>query len=261
MNAQEARAKAERDWEALNVDSIGDRIEDAKAEVEDKDSDLQDAQDEFDKYKDLDKDNSKRVTAEDALETAQENYNEAVRSLEEIMRERDTVRAALDSALSIEAEAKYQYETSADGVNADQLALATARLTNARTQMEAAQANFSSYVITAPFDGVVMDVPAEVDEQVSPETRIVSVADTAFWMIETTDVTELEVVKLAVGQNVSFTADALPDVTMTGTVTEISGSSILQGGDVIYTVRIHVPYVDPRVKWGMTVEVTFEPLE
>lgn len=261
MNAQEVRETAERDWEALNVDSIEDRIEDAKAEVEDKDADLQDAQDEFDKYKDLDKDNSKRVTAEDELETAQEDYNEAMRSLEEITRERDTVRAALDAALATEAEAKYQYETSADGVNADQLALATSRLENAQAQVTAAQTNLSNYVLTAPFGGVVAEVAVKAGEQVSPENRIVSIADTSAWVIETTDVTELEVVKLSVGQNVTFTADALPDVTMNGVVAEISQSSVLQGGDVIYTVRIAAHNVDPRVKWGMTVEVTFEPLE
>ncbi|MFN8388279.1 MAG: efflux RND transporter periplasmic adaptor subunit [Anaerolineales bacterium] len=261
MNAQEARAKAERDWEALNVDSIEDRIEDAKAEVEDRDADLQDAKDEFDKYKDLDKDNSKRVTAEDALETAQEDYNESLRKLDEITRERDTVRAALDAALAAEAEAKYQYETSAGGVNEDQLALATSRLNNAEAQVAAAQANLSNYVLTAPFDGVVAEVAVKAGEQVSPENRIVSVADTSAWVIETTDVTELEVVKLAVGQNVTFTADALLGVTMNGVVTEISQSSVLQGGDVIYTVRIVAHNVDPRVKWGMTVQVVFEPLE
>ena len=261
MNAQEVRAEAERDWEALNVDDIEDRIEDAKAEVQDREEDLQDAKDEFDKYKDLDKDNSRRVTAEDNLETAQENYNEALRDLDEITRERDTVRAALDGALAAEAEAKYQYEVSADGVNADDLALATARLDNAQAQVSAAQENLSNFILYAPFDGVVAEVAVKVGDQVSPENRIVSVADTSAWVVETTDVTELEVVKLKVGQNVTFTADAIDGVTMNGVVTEISGSSVLQSGDVLYTVRIAVDKVDPRVKWGMTVEVTFEPSE
>ena len=261
MNAQTVRETAEREWEDLNVDSIEDRIEDAKAEVNDRDSDLQDAKDEFDKYKDLDKDNSKRKTAEDDLETAQDDYNEAVRNLDEITRERDTVRAALDAALAIEAEAKYQYDISADGVNEDQLALATARLESAQAQISAAQSNLANYVITTPFDGVVAEVAVKTGEQVSPETRIVSVADASAWVIETTDVTELEVVKLAVGQSVTFTADAIDEVTMNGVVTEISQSSILQGGDVIYTVRIAAHDVDPRVKWGMTVEVVFEPLD
>ena len=261
MEAQEARAEAERDWEVLDVENIADRIDDAKVDVEDREADLQDAQDEFDKYKDLDEENSRRKTAEDNLERAQEDYNEAVRNLEEVTRERDTVRVALDSALTEETETRHQFELSADGVNADQLALVQARLENAQAQVAAAEDALSIYVLAAPFDGVVMDVAVEIGEQVSAESRAVSVADTSAWIVETTDITELEVVKLAEGQAVTFTADALPDVTMNGVVTEISQSSFVQGGDVIYTVRIEAKAVDPRVKWGMTVEVTFESLE
>ena len=261
MQAQTVRAEAARDWEDLNVNDIEDNIEDDKADVEDRAQDLKDAQEEFDKYKDLDKDNSKRKNAEDDLENAQEDYNEAVRKLEEETRKRDTVRAGLDAALAAEAEAKHQYELSAEGLNKDQLALAQARLDNARAQIAASESNLSNFILTAPFDGVVAEVAIEIGEQVGAESRAVSIADTSSWIIETTDITELEVVKLDIDQKVTFTADALSDVTMNGTVTEISQSSFTQGGDVIYTVRIQADDVDPRLKWGMTVEITFEPLE
>jgi multidrug efflux pump subunit AcrA (membrane-fusion protein) len=261
MNAQEARAEAESNWEALNIDDIESRIEVAESDVLDFEEDLQDAKDEYEKYQDLDEDNPKRKIAEDDLEQAWEEYNEAVRKLEEIMRERDIVHTMLDLALSNEAEAKYKFENFGPGVMKDPLALATARLDNAHLQIDAAKATIANYVITAPFDGVVVDVAIEAGDQVSPENRIVSVADTSAWVVETTDVTELEVVQLSLGQNVTITADALSDVTMTGVVSEISGSSVLQGGDVIYTVRIAVEDVDPRVKWGMTVEVVFEAVE
>ena len=261
MQAQTVRAEAARDWEDLNVNDIEDNIEDDKADVEDRSQDLKDAQEEFDKYKDLDKDNSKRKNAEDDLENAQEDYNEAVRKLEEETRKRDTVRAGLDAALAAEAEAKHQYELSAEGVNKDQLALAQARLDNARAQIAASESNLSNFILTAPFDGVVAEVAIEIGEQVGAESRAVSIADRSSWIIETSDITELEVVKLDIDQKVTFTADALSDVTMNGTVTEISQSSFTQGGDVIYTVRIQADDVDPRLKWGMTVEITFEPLE
>jgi len=260
MNAQIVRAEAERKWEALNVDDIENRIEDAKAEVEDRQTDLNDARDEFDKYKDLDKDNSRRKAAKDDLDTAQNDYNEAVRKLEEITRERDTGRAALDSALAGEAESKHNVEQSVDGPNREQLVLLSARLDYARIQVAAAEDTLGNYQITASFDGIVADVAVEIGEQVSAESRAVSVINTSSWLVETTDITELEVVNLEVGQAVTFTADALPDVTMTGVVTSISQSSFLQSGDVIYTVRIQAEDVDPRVKWGMTVEVVFEPL-
>lgn len=261
MDTQVVRAEAEREWEDLNTDNIEDRIEDAESDVLDLEEDLQDAQEEFDRYKDLSEDNTRRSTAEDELEGAQEEYNEAVRTLEEIRRERDTVRAALDAALAAEAEARYQWELSMDGANKDQLALAEGRLEYAQAQVAAAEGTLSNYILTAPFDGVVMDVAVSVGEQVGPESRAVSVADTSSWMIETTDITELDVVDIEIGQAVTFRADALSDVEMSGVVSGISQSSFVQSGDVIFTVRIEVDEIDPRVRWGMTVEVEFEPLE
>lgn len=261
MDAQIVRAEAEREWEDLNLDNLDDDIADREVDVRDRQEDLDDAQEEFDKYADLDENNSNRENAEDDLEQAQEDYNEALRDLEEAIRERDTIRAALDLALSNEAEAKHQYEISLDGPNAEQLAVLEARLNNARSQIASAESNLSNYELQAPFDGEVMDVNVSVNELVGPETPVVIVADTSQWYIETSDLTELEVVDVAEGQEVSILADALPEVEMRGVVEKISRSFKSQGGDILYTVRIRMDEVDPRMRWGMTVEVTFEPLK
>ncbi|MDD2921020.1 MAG: efflux RND transporter periplasmic adaptor subunit [Anaerolineales bacterium] len=250
MDAQIARGKAEKKWDDLNVTDIENRIEDDRATVEDRQQDLTDAQDKFDKYKDLDKDNAKRKNAKTNLDNAQDDFNQAVRDLEATIRKRDGVRAAYDASLAVEAEAKHQYEISLDGPNADQLTLAKANL-------EAAKDALSNFIIAAPFDGVVADVNVKAGEQVVPATRAVSVEDSSSWVVETTDVTELEVVKLSVGQKVNLIPDALPDVTLKGTVTEISNAYTQQGGDILYVVRIRVENPDPRLKWGMTVEATF----
>jgi len=257
QNAQIARAAAQKEWDDINPRDIADRVDDQQSVVNDRKQDLEDAQDEFDKYKDLDKDNTRRKTAEDDLRSAQADYDDAVAELEDIRRESDSTRAALDEALATEAEAKYQWELSADGANKDQLKLAEARLDNAKAQVAAAQSTLDNYILTAPFDGVVVDVAVSIGEQVGVESRAVSVADMSSWIVETSDVTELDVVNIKVGQKATLTADALPDVTMDGVVTFISQSSFTQSGDVLYTVYLDVPSVDPRVKWGMTVEVTF----
>jgi multidrug resistance efflux pump len=141
-----------------------------------------------------------------------------------------------------------------DGPDTDQLALLQARL-------KAAEAGVAAFSIVAPFDGVVTDVNVASGEQVGPQSWAVKLADTSSWNVETSDVTELEVVNIQEGQTVSFTADALPGVTMNGVVTEISQSSYTQNGDVIYTVKIEADEVDPRVRWGMTVEVVFPSLD
>jgi hypothetical protein len=66
------------------------------------------------------------------------------------------------------------------------------------------------------------------------------------------------VVKLNPGQALSLVLDALPDLILKGTVTEISQAYTQQGGDILYTVQIAVKDPDPRLKWGMTVEATFQ---
>lgn len=106
-----------------------------------------------------------------------------------------------------------------------------------------------------------MDVNINTGDQVGPENWAVKVADTSSWYVETSDLTELEVVKVALGQKVTFTPDALPDVEMSGVVESISQAFLAQGGDILYKVRIKLDKIDPRLLWGMTVEVTFEPLK
>ncbi len=261
MQAQVARASAEREWEALNIDNIEDNIEDAETEVRDRKEDLDDAQEEFDKYKDLNEDNVRRKDAEDDLEEAQEDYNEAVRDLEEETRERDTVRAALDQAKAAEAEAKYNFEKTLDGPDVEKLALLEARMSSAKAQVTSAESTLANFELQAPFDGVVLDINLTLNEMVGPEIWALVLADTRQWYVETSDLTELDVVDVGEGQKATIVADALPDVEMTGIVEEISQTFKSQGGDILYTVRIKVDEIDPRMRWGMTVEVTFKPLE
>jgi multidrug resistance efflux pump len=257
MDAQEVRAEAEREWEDLDKDQIDDEIEDAEAEVKDKKEILDDAQEEADKYKDLKEDNPTRKDAEDELEQAQEEYNEAVRKLEELNRERDDLRARLDSALGAESDAKYKFELTKDGPDAEQLAFLEARLANAKAQVAAAENSLSNFDLKAPFNGVVTDVYVTVGQLLGPETWAVQMADFGEWMIETSDLTELEVVNISEGQQVQIQPDAIDGLTLSGTVESISQSSKTQGGDVIYTVKIRLDDSDPALRWGMTVEVTF----
>lgn len=251
MDAQEVRADAQRDWEDLNIDNLDEQIDDAKSEVEDRAADLQDAQDEFDKYKDLDTDNSKRKTAKDELERAQNEYNEAVRKLEEVTRERDTVSAALDAALAAEAEAKYQYELSTNGVNADQLVLARARLENAK-------AGIAAFTVVAPFDGVVAELNAKAGASINAGEIVVTVADFSSWIVKTTDLTEIDVVDLAETQPVVLTLDAIPNQELKGTILSIGQTYSENQGDVVYEVILLLIDTNPAMRWGMTAEVNFE---
>ena len=261
LDAQTARAVVERQWEALDLDSIQDRIDDAEAEVSDRQEDLDTARETAGRYANLDPDNSTRKQAEDDLEQAQEDYNDAVRRLEAVRRERDGVRAALDGAQAAEAEALRSYEATLDGPDAEQDALLSARLHSAETQVAAAENALANYELTAPFAGTVTDVNVEPGQMAGPATPAVMLADFSTWYVDTSDLTELEVVKVTVGQRVTVVADALPEVELSGTVESIGQSFTVQGGDILYAVHIRLDEGDPLLRWGMTVEVAFGPQE
>ena len=73
-----------------------------------------------------------------------------------------------------------------------------------------------------------------------------------------TNLTEIEVVDISLGQEVVVVADALPDLELTGTVDKIGDVFEEKRGDITYTVRIVLDEVDPRLRWGMTVVITFK---
>lgn len=257
LKAQQTRAKAEEEWEKLDLDQIEDDIEDAESDVKDYQADLKEAQEDFDKYKDLDEDSSKRKEAKDDLETAQEDYNESVRKLEEIIQKRDLKRAALDDAIHAQEEAKRTYENSLNQPDKDSFNLADHRLEQAKTRVSQAEEQLTYYDLTAPFDGIVTDVNVSLGEWVTPSTWAIGVADTSKWFVETNDLSELDVVGIQTGQQVQITADAIPEKVYTGIVENIGLEPVDQGGDIYYTIRILVTDPDTVLKWGMTVEVKF----
>jgi multidrug resistance efflux pump len=86
-------------------------------------------------------------------------------------------------------------------------------------------------------------------------------ADLSEWYVETTDLTEIDVVNIEVGQTVEVAADALPGNIMNGTVTAIQDTFQEVRGDITYVTRIKLEDAVPGLRWGMTVLVSFLPLE
>ena len=260
LYTQMQRGEAEGEWEDLDLEFLEDKIDDALIEVRDREDELEDAQEEWDIYQDIDEGNYARQAAEDDLEDAQEAFNEAQRDLEEAIRKIDLVRADLDAALAAEVEAKREYEMWLDeGFDLDQLTLLESRVTAAEAGVNAARKVLDNYTLRAPFAGTVTDIYLEIGQFVGPEARAAQLADLSEFIIETSDLTELEVVKISVGQIVEIVPDALPDTTLLGKVEGIGDSFKTQAGDIIYTITISLDETDPNLRWGMTVELTFLP--
>ncbi len=143
------------------------------------------------------------------------------------------------------------YDRLKGGVDADQLAVGEARLA-------AAKAGVAAFSVTAPFDGVVTDISAKLGNSINAGQSAVTVADFSHWVVNTTDLTEIDVVKLKESDPVVVTLDALPGVELKGTITSIGQTYSENQGDIVYKVTVMLDDTDPAMRWGMTAEVKFE---
>lgn len=136
---------------------------------------------------------------------------------------------------------------------------AEAGLAEAKTAAAQAQALLGKTILTAPFAGVVADLPVKVGAVIQPGMPVAALADFSQWRIETTDLTELNVVTVARGDTVEITIDAFPGETLRGDVVDIARISQERRGDVTYTVTIALNEApDVPLRWGMTAFVTVD---
>ncbi len=213
----------------------------------------------------------------DAVAKAQEAYDDAVANLAAAERGPDADRLALAQANQALAtatllDAQRRYADVQAGPDADQVALAEARLASAEAALAAAeaglpaadaallaaQAALENAELRAPFSGTLADFDLTVGQQVAPGQGVGTLADFSTWKVETDNLTEIDVVRIAAGQGVDVVLDALPDHPLRGTVTAIDTVFAERQGDITYTIRITLTDTDPLMRWGMTAAVTFD---
>jgi HlyD family secretion protein len=258
VDSRDAVIAASRAWEEIDTDETQEEIEQAEVDAADLKRELDDAQEAYDRYADLPEDNETRQDAADELEQAQKDYDEAVRQRDELVNARGRAKASLDIALAAEAEAQRTYDNLQDGADPERITLAEKRLENASAQLSAAQAASNDLELRAPFSGTIVDVNVIPGQIAAPGIWAFQLVDFSAWYLETTDLTEIEVVKIRDGQQVTAFLDALKDVELEGIVEEIGQVPGAQSGDVVYVVRIRLDAGNPLFRWGMTAEVNFE---
>jgi multidrug efflux pump subunit AcrA (membrane-fusion protein) len=156
----------------------------------------------------------------------------------------DEVRAFL-AALTGEA-------TSSDvfGSSLALLELARRNVAAARTALEATR-------LEAPFAGTIALVSAVPGENAVPGTIMVIVSDISRLRVETTDLSELDVTKVSVGQGVRVYIEALGQE-VDGRVAAIAPGATTLGGDVVYKTVIDLDTQPQGMRAGMSAQVTFQ---
>ena len=176
---------------------------------------------------------------------AEANYREARQGV---------TRAQIDSAQAQIDQAQAQVDRLKTGPRQADLDLADAQVRSAELAVQAAQARLDKAVLPAPVAGVVVAVNVRVGDMAAPSlgslAAFIIISEDQFNL--TVSVDEVDVAQLTVGQPVTVTLDALPDLTLHGQIDRIAGLATNVAGVVSYSVRVVLMDTGPSVRVGMT---------
>ena len=111
------------------------------------------------------------------------------------------------------------------------------------------------YTITAPYAGVISAVDVQKGDQAG-SAAVATLVSTQ--QIAELSINEVDAAKLKLGQKATLTFDAIPDLTLTGTVTQLSPVGTVSQGVVSYDVQITFDAQSSQVKPGMTVNADIQ---
>ena len=196
-----------------------------------------------------------RVYAQRLVEDAAEKYNDKRAPVDEI--DLAMAKSELGTAQANVAEAEREVTALRNGPDQIEVAAAEARIKAAEAALDAAETALLEVEETAQTAGKVIELKVKDKEWVEAGQPVAVIADMSEWIVESVDVTEMEVADIHVGQAVMVTPDALPELELAGVVEAVKGISEEKRGEVTYTTKIALIETDPRLRWGMTVEIKF----
>ncbi|HMA01029.1 MAG: efflux RND transporter periplasmic adaptor subunit [Gemmatimonas sp.] len=138
--------------------------------------------------------------------------------------------------------------------------LARANATSAQIALDKARQNLSYTSIYAPIDGVVVERSVDVGQTVAaslsaPQLFVIAKDLSQMQILATVD--ESDIGQIKNDQPVSFTVQAYPGQTFTGTVRQVRINSTTVNNVVNYTAVVAVANPDGRLLPGMTATVKF----
>jgi HlyD family secretion protein len=170
----------------------------------------------------------------------------------------DSAQAGVDRAQAEVERNRADLEELASPPRKAEIDAAEAQIQNAEASLQRAQRELEKTSLLAPIDGTVVEVDLEVGERIDTAHVAVRLADFSEWEIVTTDLTELGIVRVQVGDPVIVTFDALPELEIAGVVKSIQELGKNRQGDIVYEVTVTPTEWDERLKWGMTATVSIE---
>lgn len=119
-----------------------------------------------------------------------------------------------------------------------------------------AKEKLEDYYIKAPFDGIVTDLSVSAGDSISQTDILASVITED--LIASVTLNEVDAVKVEIGNDVSLTFDALPELEVQGEVSKVDTIGEVQSGVVSYEVEIKFSSSNEYLKPGMSVNAEIE---
>ncbi len=269
-DARQALKDADRKVAGLSAEPSQADLEEAQATLILARDKLEKAEKDFKEYEKASEKNVVRAALLNRVAQARRDYENALRRYNNILNgstefTREQALAEQQIARSRLELAQKEYDELQQGPKAADLALADKRIETAEGRIaaaenaiKAAEAALGDLDLIATIPGVITRLDLIEGQRVSPGVPVAQIADFSQWYVETDNLTEIDVVEVSVGQKVTVTPDALPELNLSGAVVKISDVFVEKRGDITYTARILLDQVDPRLRWGMTVVVKFE---
>ena len=177
------------------------------------------------------------------------NYQIAVRQYK--LAQKAPSASAIASAQAQLAQAQAGLNLLLEGAGASSVRSAELQLALTESQRDRTRLLFKDTSLTAPHAGLVAAVNVQAGAR-SPSDKpaIVLVDDGSLHLDIAVD--EVDVARLTVGQTVTVTLDALPELTLRGRIDRIASLATNLAGVVSYSVRVVLVDTDPSVRVGMT---------
>ena len=164
------------------------------------------------------------AVAEAQLETALVQLNNAQQVFNKIQDSPDPADVAL-AEFELK-EAQTEWDRLKDGPDLDEVALAEAEVEKAQLELLVAQQQQTFIELTAPLDGIILSINADVGERIDTKT-LITITDLGQPCLEIfIDETDLTMVQA--GNPVEVTFEALPDEIFTGTIVKLNPGLVEQ---------------------------------
>ena len=125
-------------------------------------------------------------------------------------------------------------------------------LRNAELSMDSTQNQLDSYTITSPIAGTVVDKQYKAGDTVESGKTLCTIYDLSYLEM-TMNIDELDIGKVAAGQTVQITADAVEGQTYTGVITKVSVLGTTSGGVTSYPATVRIDETE-GLRPGMNVD-------